>query len=244
MNWGDPLSLLATMEVRGFVAMATMAALTLGLLFGTHRSRRPGGRTGALALFVPAVLGAVTFVPSIAYIQIPLQVQVSYLAMATLSTANPLILSIPPILLSGLIQESVKLGTAGLSRALGPRAVSRWMVGALTGLGYGGLEAWVVLSPVLASGIPGLQVLPALLERLAVMPLHAALGAIVYAFWDRGAGPGLAGLFLGGLIHSMVNYSAVLFQAGTISLATVYIYLFLTAGATTAYARYVGREIR
>jgi hypothetical protein len=244
MNWGDPLSLLAKMEVRSLAATAIMAAVTLGLLFGTHRNRRPGGRPGTLALFVPAVLGAVTFLPSIAYIQIPLQVRVSSLVMATLSTANPLILSIPPILLSGLIQESVKLGTAGLSRALGPRTVSRWMVGALTGLGYGGLEAWVVLSTVFATGVPALQVLPALLERLAVVPFHAALGAIVYAWWDRGMRPGLAGLFLGGLIHSMVNYSAVLFQAGTISLVTVYIYLFLTAGATTAYARYVGREIR
>jgi len=235
MNWGDPLALLASLEIRGLIAAAIMAALTLGLLSGWR-----GGRPGVL--LVPVVLGAIAFLPSIAYIQVPLQVRVSYLMMATLSTANPLVLSVAPILLSGFVQESVKLATAGLSRALGPGAASRWRVGALTGLGYGGMEAWVVISSVVAAGATTVQAVPALLERLAVVPFHAALGAVVFAWWDRGVGPGLAALFLGGLAHSGVNYSAVLFQAGIIGLPTVYIYLFLAAAATTAYARYLGRE--
>jgi hypothetical protein len=185
------------------------------------------------------LVAAAAFSPAITVVQMPLQAALNRWMMANLATANQAVLLLPAILMSGLVQEPVKLlaalaGTtpAGLAgRAVvsqgggaGPATVSLaiWRavaLGAAAGAGFGGIEAALFLSPVFgAQGSPlavggGLLVAAAIVERFSAIMFHVSTTGMAAYAWTRGPGRGLATLGILSLIHGLYNYFAVLVRA-------------------------------
>ncbi len=112
MDWSSAVSMLRTLTASGVITGAALAvaALILFLALGRQRLTRTQVAGGVLGF----ALGAALFAPSIAEVQVPLQSLATRWAMGHLATANSLLLSIPAILLTGIVQEPAKLLAAGL----------------------------------------------------------------------------------------------------------------------------------
>jgi len=185
------------------------------------------------------LVAAAVFSPVITVVQMPLQAALNRWMMANLATADQAVLLLPAVLLSGLVQEPVKLlaslvGTApaglagkavvsqggGAGPAIGFLAIWRAVaLGAVAGAGFGGIEAALFLSPVFGAAGPlpaaggGLLVAAAIVERFSAIMFHvSATGMAAYA-WTFGPGRGLVALGALSLIHGLFNYFAFLVRA-------------------------------
>lgn len=185
------------------------------------------------------LVAAAAFFPAITVVQMPLQAALNRWMMANLATADQAVLLLPAVLMSGLVQEPVKLlaslaGAApaglvakavvsqgeGADPAAGSLAIWRAVaLGAAAGAGFGGIEAALVLSPVfgaqgslLAAG-GGLLVAVAIVERFFAILFHMSVTGMAAYAWTFGPGRGLAALGALSLIHGLFNYFAVLVRA-------------------------------
>ncbi len=241
LDWTSVRALWSRLELQGLVVAAV---ITIGWLWVIGRCLRadttPRQQWGLGAGLAAA---AAAFVPSIVLVQVPCQTAVSRWVMSSLSTANQLITAIPAIALSGLIQEAVKavfaLACWRVARSAGNSSASAvgGLFGAWVGAGYGGMEAWVILSGLFrAPGTTARMVAAAVAERLPVVAVHAALPALVLGHWAKsGPAGGMAALLVVAFWHGLINYGVVLARTGVLGLTSTYLYVYLTCLLPLAY---------
>lgn len=183
------------------------------------------------------VVSALLTIVAIAFIQVPLQ----YLVGNTLSRfysqqtlVNWMLLAgIPGIALSGFIQEGAKMV---------PLVIYRWRkeknldpklglcLGAVAGAGFGIFEANWIHGIVLSSGWSwqtvesnGLIALTPFLERFFAVAFHTGASALVGYGLVRGWGWQF--YLIASLLHTVLNYSTLMLQAGLMSVIGVEIFI-------------------
>jgi hypothetical protein len=122
-------------------------------------------------------LGAFLFFPAAALLeQLPMGLGLRALAI---------------LVLVGVLWEGVKFAAAYLSLGFAPEGRSLTdrqyaLVGMMAGVGFAGMEGWVVLSRVLTIGSLGYCCIGmALVQRFFLLSFHAAAPAIVLIWWGR-----------------------------------------------------------
>jgi len=194
-------------------------------------------------LWLIFLTGVVIFIPSIALVQLPLQRATSFFLVDLVGIEayerDIILLSIPAVLLSGVVQEAAKLIPILVywlirKRGLLPRF--SLSIGALAGAGYGVFEAYWLLSEVFAAGFTlswistyGLVALSGFWERFFTVAFHTASGAVMG--WGVGRGKWWLFYLLTVLWHFIINYTVVLFQTGILSNFQVEFLIALLADA-------------
>jgi len=224
----------------GSAVALVLAAAEYGLLILSVGARARGkslswARAGAGAL-VSFAAGAALFPAAILLVQVPLQTALSRIMMAAVATADQAVLSIPAVLVTGLVQEPAKLLAAGVGAAVAaagrrsPRAgrdansaaARALTVGAAAGVGAGFAEAAFVLSVAFAAvggpgagGEAGRQALAlAVAERASAVLFHLSTTGIVVFAWTLGVGRGVGALGGVSALHGLVDYSTVFIGRG------------------------------
>jgi hypothetical protein len=245
------LALMVNFFLSGFVypgLLWNQALLSIGLAFAF-------GAVWFTAYWTPilwkpwvwAVLAGSAFLTWIAvsFIQLPLQqltglFLVDRFGMDTYQSLA-LFMAIPAILLSGLVQEGSKLVLVVIvwwrkGRDISPRL--GLALGAVAGLGLGILEAvWVHNSVFLAGWSwgtvqsSGLIALAPFWERFFTIAAHIAFSAI--AGWGLAKGWGWQFYLIAAVLHSFLNYSAVLLSLGYFTAVTVEIEVAVIAVVVT-----------
>jgi len=256
LTWGGlTLALGLTVVVFGILLAAVRPALRATVAPSPPRWLVLGGGISFL-------VAAAVFSPAITVVQMPLQAALNRWMTANLATADQAVLLLPAILMSGLVQEPVKLlaslaGTAPAGLAVkavvsqgggaGPAAVSLaiWRavaLGAAAGAGFGGIEAALFLSPVLGAQGPlpvaggGLLVAAAIAERFFVIIFHVSVTGMAAYAWTFGPGRGLAALGALSLVHGLFNYLAWLIaRPGLGAVVVTEVFVALVSLALLAY---------
>ncbi|NWF78081.1 MAG: PrsW family intramembrane metalloprotease [Chloroflexi bacterium] len=155
-----------------------------------------------------------------------------------------LLAAIPSILLTGLVQEGAKLV---------PMVVYWWrsgknidpklglIIGAVAGAGFGIFEAQWALNGMFAQGWTweavqayGFWALAGFWERFFAVAAHIAFSAL--AGYGLAKGRGWQFYLIASVLHALLNYSAVLWQAGLLTGVRAEIYIAVVAVAVTAWA--------
>lgn len=168
--------------------------------------------------------GAILFAPSIAWIQSPLQNLTGgwFIDRFGLETyqSKLLLMGIPVVLLSGLVQEGAKLIPPVLywlrkGRNIDPKL--GLSIGAMAGAGFGVFEAQWIHNTIFAAGwsweavqLSGLIALAGFWERFFTIAFHTASCAL--AGWGLSRGWGWQFYLLVSFLHSLLNYFALLFH--------------------------------
>jgi RsiW-degrading membrane proteinase PrsW (M82 family) len=214
----------------GFFESPTAAGILLAIAFGIFW----------LAPFLPPLhrrywlwgvmaLSAILTLAAVSYVQIPLQLLASQGMLAVWNydalLSNLLLVGIPAVLLSGLVQESAKMMPMlfywwGSGRRLSPK--QGLVLGAVAGAGFGILEAqWALNSIFNLSSFSASFI--GVWERFAVVALHTGVSAL--AGWGLAKGKGWWLWLAASLIHGLVNYSIVLLQVGLLGVIELEIYI-------------------
>lgn len=249
MNFfANPLEFVGRPDWRSAVLAAIFVAPWLILLAGKWLRR--------WQTWVVLVAGIVLFPLTIAWIQVPIQQALSALYLNTLPIETigrfALLLSIPLVLVSGLVQEAVKfgIGVAGLHLA-DERRDSRagLAMGAAAGAGYGGIEAFWVFNMIFGAGfslatvqLAGPLALAGFVERFFTVMFHISLAAI--STYGYATGRPWPFLLLAIVVHSLANYIAVLAQAGLVGIVATEVILALIALTTLAWALWLRARSR
>jgi len=197
-----------------------------------------------------AVLAGSAFLAwtAVAFIQLPLQqvtgnFLVDRLGMDTYQSLI-LLVSIPAILLTGLVQEGAKLVPVVVcwwrkGRKIDPRL--GLAIGAVAGLGLGLLEAVWTHNNIFTSGwgweavqSGGLVALAPFWERFFTLAAHIAFSAI--AGWGLAKGWGWQFYLIAAVMHAFLNYSVVLLYAGYFTAVALEIQVAVIAAVVTAGA--------
>ena len=189
-----------------------------------------------------AVLVSSAFLTLVAmsFILIPLQ---NWTGLA-LSHVDILVAGIPLVLLSGLVQEGAKLvpivvywGRSG--KSIDPKL--GLAIGAVAGAGFGIFEAQWAHNAIFASGWTwelvqtyGFWALAGFWERFFGVAAHIALSAL--AGYGLARGWGWQFFLIASFLHGLINYGAVLFQAGLLTVVHVEICVAVLAVLLTAWA--------
>ena len=178
-----------------------------------------------------AVLAAGAFLSwaAVAFIQIPLQYLTSNLFVNQFGLetyqSQLLLMSIPAILLTGLVQEGSKLVPVVVywwrkGRNIDPK--TGLVIGAVAGLGLGVFEAVWVHNTIFATGwsweavqTSGLVALAGFWERFFAVAFHVAVSAL--AGYGLAKGWGWQFYLLASFLHAFLNYSVVALQSGLIT---------------------------
>jgi RsiW-degrading membrane proteinase PrsW (M82 family) len=153
------------------------------------------------------------------------------------------LVGIPQILLTGLVQEGAKMvpiviwwWSAG--RSLDPKL--GLVIGAVAGAGFGVFEAVWAHNSVLASGWSwglvqdmGVTALAPFWERFFAVAFHISASAL--AGYGLARGWGWQAYLFAALLHSLLNYSAVLLASGLFTIVYVEIYAAVVAVLTAAW---------
>ena len=195
-----------------------------------------------------AVVSAFLALAAVTFIQIPLQV----LAGQALGSfwSQEILLSwillagIPQILLSGLVQEGAKMVPMVVwwwrqGRNLGPRL--GLAIGAVAGAGFGIYEAVWAHNQIFAAGwtwqaveAGGFWMLAGFWERFFAVAFHIAASAL--AGYGLAKGWGWQFYLIASCLHALLNYSAVLLNAGVITAIQLELYAAVVAVLVTASA--------
>jgi uncharacterized membrane protein YhfC len=223
------------------VVLALVITLPWVIVLGRGRLRRP-------LFWLALIVGAVVFPFSIAWIQVPIQNALGRLLSQLLSTSEirrlVLLVGIPSVAVSGIVQEGVKFGVAvGVLALLGRRnpARSGLAIGAAVGAGFGGFEAFWVFNTVFSSGITwatvqlgGVGALLWLIERIFTVPFH--VGAAALSAYGIATRRPWRFLLLAMGLHSLSNYGVLLVQRGVLNTTGVEAWLALFSVATIGAA--------
>lgn len=207
----------------GLITLVGLGLLWLSLGGMSRRKVAERARRPLVAAGSTCALSVLLFLLAVAFVQVPLQTAVRSWMVANMTTADQAVLLFPLAIVSGLIQEPVKLLAALVGRTLTWGAESRGKVerttrepaadavlyGAPAGAGAGGFEAAILLSQILAAApVAGAAAtLPGIVERFFTLLAHVALtGLVVYAWW---AGRGWLGLAAAAAVHGLWNYTFV-----------------------------------
>ena len=199
-------------------------------------------------LWAVLVISAFLSLIAVSFIQIPLQILVGQALNQFWSQEMLLrwilLAGIPQILLSGLVQEGSKLVPVviwwlGEERTLEPKM--GLAIGAVAGAGLGVFEAVWVHNSIFAAGWGwefvregGFMALAGFWERFFAVAFHIAASALVG--WGLARGWGWQFYLLAAFLHSLLNYSVALLQAGIFTIIHVEIYAAVIAVIVTAGA--------
>ncbi|MFC1920898.1 PrsW family glutamic-type intramembrane protease [Chloroflexota bacterium] len=183
---------------------------------------------------------------AVAFVQLPLQIwtgqAINHLWEPETITNWLLLIGIPQILLSGLVQEGSKLVPVVVywwkhDKIISPR--TGLLIGAVAGLGLGLFEATWAHNQILASGFTwemvesgGLIMLSGFWERFFAVSVHIAMSA--FAGYGLAKGWGWQFYLLAALVHSVTNYSVILLQKGIFTTIQLEIYVAVVAVIITA----------
>ena len=199
-------------------------------------------------LWAVMVISAFLTLVAVGFIQIPLQYLVgqalNHFWSQEVLMSWILLAGIPQILLSGVVQEGAKLVPVvtwwfGEERKLNLR--TGLMVGAISGFGFGVFEAIWVHNTIFAAGwgwdfveAGGYMALAGFWERFFAVSFHIASCAL--AGWGLARGWGWQFYLLMAFLHSLLNYSAAILNAGLFTVLQVEIYAAIVAVLITAVA--------
>ncbi len=234
----------------GILWYQLLIGIGLGIVFGaiwyaaywTPVLRRPGPW---------AVLAGSTLITwiAVAFIQIPLQSwtgrAMSFFWSQEILARRILLVGIPLMLLSGLVQEGSKLVPVVIywwrkGKNIDPKL--GLAIGAVAGLGFGVFEAVWVHNTVFISNwnweavrATGLfwAMIP-FLERFFVVAFHTAASAI--AGWGLVKGKGWQFYLIVSFAHSFLNYSTIIFGTGLLSQLELEIFIIICTLIVTAVA--------
>ena len=195
-------------------------------------------------LFVSAILS----LAAVSFIQIPLQIltgrALGHFWSQEVLMDWILLAGIPQVLLSGLVQEGSKLVPVvlwwlGENRTLVPKA--GLAIGAVAGFGLGVFEAAWAHNTIFAAGwswelvqTGGYMALAGFWERFFAVAFHIAVSGL--AGYGLAKGWGWQFYLLAAFLHSLLNYGAVLFHSGLLTVVYVETYAAVVAVLVTAVA--------
>jgi hypothetical protein len=187
-------------------------------------------------LWILLAVGALLFGPTIGFLQFPLQMlsmQALFQAWGAEIWQERLLLSeIPAMLITGFVQEGIKLVPVLIYRKRRQPLSNReaLLAGAAVGAGFGIFEAAWLLNQVFSTGfslpafrLQGWQAFLSILERLFIVGFHTSTTAIAAYYFNKGKG-GRAYLAIA-LFHSVMNYGAILAAAGVFTIVQTEIYI-------------------
>jgi len=202
-------------------------------------------------LWAVLVSSAILSLAAVSFIQIPLQIWASqalnHFWSQEVLVSWLLLVGIPAILLSGLVQEGSKLVPVVIwwwrsGRDIDPKL--GLAIGAVAGLGLGVFEAVWVHNAIFASGwtweavqTGGLVVLAGFWERFFAVAFHIGVSAL--AGYGLAKGWGWQFYLMASFLHGFLNYSAVLFGAGIFTVVQIEIYVAVVAVLVTGGALWV-----
>jgi len=197
-----------------------------------------------------AVLAVSAFLTlaAVCFIQTPLQVwagqALSHFWSQEVLMRWILLAGIPSILLTGLVQEGSKLVPVVVYWRRSDRNIDPKLglaIGAVAGAGFGIFEAQYFHNLIFASGwtwewvqIYGFVALLGFWERFFTVAAHIAFSAL--AGYGLAKGRGWQFYLIASALHGLLNYGAVLWQAGLLTDLHVEIYIAVIAVAVTAWA--------
>jgi RsiW-degrading membrane proteinase PrsW (M82 family) len=197
-----------------------------------------------------AVLASSAFLTlaAISFVQFPLYVwsgqALGHFWSQEVLTRWLLLAAIPSILLTGLVQEGAKLVPVviywwGSGKNIDPKV--GLAIGAVAGAGFGIFEAQWALNAIFASGwtwaavqTGGFMALLGFWERFFAVAAHIAFSGL--AGYGLAKGWGWQFYLIASFLHALLNYSAVLWQAGLLTTINAEIYIAVVAVAVTAWA--------
>ena len=199
-------------------------------------------------LWAVLAISAILSLLAVSFIQIPLQVlagrALGQFWSQELLMRWLLLAGIPQILLSGLVQEGSKMVPVvllWLGEEKNLDVKTGLMVGAVAGFGFGVFEAVWAHNSIFAAGwtweavqIGGYMALAGFWERFFAVAFHIASCAL--AGWGLARGWGWQFYLLAAFLHSLLNYSVVLLQAGLFTIVHLEIYAAVVAVLVTAGA--------
>ncbi len=183
---------------------------------------------------------------AIAFIQIPLQFwsgqALNNFWSQEILMRRLLLAGIPGILLSGLVQEGSKLVPVVVywwrkGRNIDPKL--GLAIGAVAGAGFGIFEAIWVHNTIFAAGwnwamvsSGGVIALAGFWERFFTVAFHMGISAS--AGYGLARGWGWQFYLLAAFLHALINYGAVFFGTGVMTIVQVEIYIAVIAVLVTA----------
>jgi RsiW-degrading membrane proteinase PrsW (M82 family) len=191
---------------------------------------------------------AILTLAAVCFIQIPLQAltgqALGYFWSEEILMSWLLLAGIPQILLSGLVQEGSKLVPVvvcwwRMGKKIDPKL--GLAIGAVAGVGFGIFEAQWAHNLIFASGwswqvvqTGGLVALAGFWERFFAVAFHTASCAL--AGWGLAKGWGWQFYLIASGLHALLNYTAVLFQAETVTVFQAEIFVAVWAMLVTGGA--------
>jgi RsiW-degrading membrane proteinase PrsW (M82 family) len=230
---GDPAAFVGIPQWQS-IALAVILTLFWLVWLGRDRLTSPW-------FWLAIVVAALLFPFSIAWVQVPLQQALNAFWTSVLDTATIqrylLLIALPSLLVASIVQEGAKLMAAvavlkisGQGRK--PRAGLAF--GAAAGAGYGGFEAFWVFNQIFGIGwswamvdLAGPAALLGFVERFFTVPMHISTTAL--AGYGYASGRTWRFYLLAVLIHTAVNFGAVLLQAGFLNMWTVEMWMAVIA---------------
>ncbi len=199
-------------------------------------------------LWAVLISSAILTLAAASFIQIPLQIgagqALNHFWSGEVLLSWILLAGIPPILLSGLVQEGSKLVPVVIywwrsGKNIDPKL--GLAIGAVAGAGFGIFEAQWVHNPIFASewtwGVVqtgGFMALAGFWERFLVVAAHTAFSAL--AGYGLAKGWGWQFYLIASCLHGLLNYSAVLLHSGVFTVVHLEIYAAVLAVLVTAWA--------
>lgn len=185
---------------------------------------------------------------AVAFIQIPLQIwagqALGHFWSWEVLISWLLLAGIPSVLVSGLVQEGSKLVPVVIYWWRKGRSIDPKMglaIGAVAGLGFGVFEAVWVHNLIFASGwswgavqSSGVVALAGFWERFFAVAFHIAVSAL--AGYGLAKGWGWQFYLIASGLHALLNYSAVLLQAGVMTTVPLEIFVAVVAALVAAGA--------
>ena len=189
-------------------------------------------------LWILLSVGALLFGPTIGLLQFPLQ-SLSMQALfhfwgAEIWQERMLLSEIPAMLITGFVQEGMKLVPVLIYRKRRQPLPDReaLLAGAAVGAGFGIFEAAWLLNQVFTTGFSlpafqfqGWQAPLSIIERLLIVGFHTSTTALTAYFLNKGKGS--QAYVLVALFHSVLNYGTILSAAGLLTMVQTEIYITL-----------------
>lgn len=198
----------------------------------------PGSfRLGDRRLWPALTLGALAFLLT-TYIQPGIQTWVN--AQGSRLGWSVWVLGSLVVLVSGVVQETLKAAGLAMTRVSAEWPVNWKGLAAAIGLGFGVWEAWQLVAWPL--GLARIWSLPAVLERFSAIGLHLGLAAIIaYGFATQRP---IRFTALAALLHSVGNFSVLLYQQWVIGYWMTEIYIFVVALGSLFLAHRLWKTVR
>jgi RsiW-degrading membrane proteinase PrsW (M82 family) len=228
------------MDIPSFFANPSIAGIGLAVVF-TALWLIPFMplRLKSIYTWLVFIGGAIVFAPSIALVQVPLQSLAANWEVGLAGTDGYIrqlwILSLPMVLLSGLVQEAFKLAPTAFYWWRSGKNISPKLgltLGAMAGAGFAFIETQWVLNLIFSSGFNinmvntyGFAALAGFWERFFTTCFHISVGAL--AGWGLAKGRGWQFYLMAAGIHALINYGAILVQIRVLTAIQTEIYITL-----------------